>query len=194
MKIILASNSATRKKLMDSLGISYEVIPAEIDEKAIRYNDLKIQAEKIAREKAEFVANKNDGIIIAADTFGSANGKVLEKPKTLEEAKEMLRLQSDKEGIMYTGFCYIDRKNNINFSDASVIKYTFRHLTEEEINRFAESHPVTQWAAAFAPGDPYQTGFISEIEGSLTGLMYGLPVEILIPLLEKSGVKLFTKN
>lgn len=193
IRIILASNSPSRKTLMDSLGISYEIIPADIDEKAIRNNNLRVQAEKIARGKAEFVAQKNEGVIIAADTFGSVNGKVLEKPKNLEEAKEMLRLQSGKEGIMYTGFCYIDKKNNINFSDAAVIKYTFRDLSEEEITSFSESHPVTQWSAAFAPVDPYQMGFIREIKGSLTGLIYGLPAEFLIPCLEKSGVKLFSK-
>ncbi len=191
MKIILASNSATRKKLMDSLGVLYKIVPADIDEKAIRDNDLKVQSEKIARAKAEFVAKNNDGIIIAADTFGSINGKVLEKPKTLEEAAGMLRLQSDKTGIMYTGFCYIDRKNGIDFSTVSEVKYTFRHLSDEEVARFVKNNPVLTWSAAFAPNGPYQTGFISKIEGSLTALMYGLPSEILIPLLEKSGVKLF---
>ena len=193
-RVILASNSQSRKMLMDSLGIVYESIPAEIDEKAIRDSDLKVQAEKIARGKAEFVVQKCEGIVIAADTFGSVNGKVLEKPRNLEEAKEMLRLQSGEEGVMYTGFCYIDKKNNINFSDTAVIKYTFRDLFEEEIVYFVENNPVTQWSAAFSPNDPYQTGFISKIEGSLTALMYGIPVELLIPLLEKSGVKLFTKN
>lgn len=193
MKIILASNSATRKKLMDSLEINYEVIPANIDEKAIRDNNLKIQSEKIARAKAEFVAKNNDGIIIAADTFGSIGSIVLEKPKTLKEASEMLRRQSGKTGIMYTGFCYIDKKNGINFSNVSEVKYTFRHLFDEEINIFVRKNPVLTWSAAFSPSDPYQTGFISKIEGSLTALMYGIPSEFLIPLLKKSGVKLFSK-
>lgn len=193
-RVILASNSQSRKTLMDSLGIAYESIPADIDEKAIRDNDLKVQAEKIARGKAESVAQKYDGIIIAADTFGSIDGKILEKPKNLEEAREMLKLQSGRQGVMYTGFCYIDKKNNINFSDAAVIKYTFRDLLEEEIVHFVENNPVTRWSAAFSPNDPYQTGFISKIEGSLTALMYGIPAELLIPLLEKSGVKLFRKN
>lgn len=193
MKIILASNSATRKKLMDSLGITYEIIPANIDEKAIRFDDLKIQSEKIARAKAEFIAKSYEGIIIAADTFGSIEGRILEKPKTLKEAFGMLKLQSGKTGIMYTGFCYIDKANKIDFSAVSEVKYTFRHLSDEEIDNFVNNNPVLNWAAAFAPSDPYQTGFISKIEGSLTALMYGIPSELLIPLLAKSGVRLFTK-
>lgn len=193
MRIILASNSATRKKLMDSLRIPYEIVPANIDEKAIRDKDLKTQSEKIARAKAEFVVKNNDGVIIAADTFGSIDGKVLEKPKTIDEASEMLKLQSGKTGIMYTGFCYIDKEHKIDFSSVSEVKYTFRHLFDEEIEKFVHNNPVLSWSAAFAPSDPYQTGFISKIEGSLTALMYGIPSELLIPLLEKSGVKLFTK-
>lgn len=193
MKIILASNSATRKVMMDGFHIPHEIIPADINEKEIRDSDLKIQAEKIARAKAEFVAKNNDGIIIAADTFGSVDGKILEKPKNLDEAKEMLKLQSGREGVMYTGFCYIDRVNAINYSNTAITKYVFRELSEEEIDKFVQDNPVLKWSAAFAPIDPYQTGFISEIKGSLTSLMYGIPAEFLIPLLEKSGVKLFTK-
>ncbi len=193
IRIVLASNSPSRKKLMDGLGISYEIIPAHIDEKAIRNKDLRVQAEKIARAKAEFVAKNNEGVIIGADTFGSVDGKVLEKPKNLEEAKEMLRLQSDKEGIMYTGFCYIDRGHGIDFSTVSEVKYAFRYLTDEEIDSFVSNNPVLTWSAAFAPIDPYQMGFIREIKGSLTGLVYGLPAEFLVPCLEKSGVKLFSK-
>ncbi len=193
MKIILASNSAIRKKLMDSLEVPYKIIPANIDEKKIRDRNLRVRSEKIARAKAEFVAKNNGGIIIAADTFGSVNGQVLEKPKNLEEAKEMLKLQSDKECLMYTGFCYIDRKNDVDFSDSVEIKYTFRKLSDEEINYQIKNVPVLQYSAAFAPNDPNQISLIAEMDGSFTGLMYGIPAEILIPLLQKSGVKSFSR-
>lgn len=68
-RIILASGSLNRKMLMDALNILYEIIPAEIDEKAIRDEDLSVRVEKIARAKAESVAYKHQGIIIAADSF-----------------------------------------------------------------------------------------------------------------------------
>jgi septum formation protein len=193
MKIILASGSTTRKIMMDAFGVPYSIVPANIDEKAIRDGNLKIQAEKITRAKAENVLKGNDGIIIAADTFGSFKGHILEKPQSLKEAREMLKLQSNRKCTMYTGFCYIDKANNINYSNTAVSKYTFRKLSDEEINKFVENNPVLKWSAAFAPLDPYQVGFIDQIEGSMTGLMYGLPAEFLIPCLEKSGVKLFSK-
>ncbi len=193
-QIILASGSSSRKVIMDSLGIDYIVIPADINEKEIRDDNPAVQAEKIARAKAEYVAQSHDGIVIAADTFGVCDGTVLEKPKTLDEAREMLKLQSNKECQTYTGFCYIDKANNIDFSETVTIKYTFRDLSEEEIDRFVKNNPVTDWSAAFNLRDSYQMGFIKKIDGSLTGITNGLPVELLIPCLQKSGVKFFTKK
>lgn len=189
-QIILASGSKTRKTLMDALKIPYIIILADINEKEIRDEDLQLRAQKIARAKAEKIASEHDGIIISADTFSVCNGQALEKPKTLQEAKEMLRLQANQNCIMYTGFCYIDKINNINFSKTSVTKYVFRKLPEEEIDKFVENNPVRQWAAAFSLSDAYQLSFMEKVEGSLTGMTHGLPLELLIPCLEKSGIKI----
>jgi len=174
---------------MDALDIPYVVIPADIDEKAIRDENLEIRAEKIARAKAEKVVNEHNGIIISADTFCACDGKVLEKPQSLDEAREMLKLQADKTSTLYTGFCYIDKVNKIDYSTVAITKYVLRKLSDDEINKFVENNPVTEWAAAFSPAYTYQLGFIKYIEGSLTGSTHGLPVELLIPCLEKSGVK-----
>lgn len=186
-KIILASGSLQRKNLFAVLNIPFEVIPADIDERAIREDDLKKQAEKIARAKAEKVASENVGIIISADTFVVLDNKVLEKPKDLEEAKQMLELQSGQEGFVYTGFCYLDRENKIDFSTTSVIGMKFRELSEVEIDEYVKKFPVTDWSAAFSPVYPYGATFINEISGSFTGFTHGLPLDLLIPLLRKSG-------
>lgn len=188
-KIILASGSRQRRLIMDSLGIEYKIIPADIDEKAIRDEDLVLRAEKIARAKAEEVAKNNKGIIIAADTFVSCNGVVLEKPNDLEGAKEMLKLERNNEVIVYSGFCYIDEENKINFSKTSVSKLIMRDLSDEEIENFVKNTPVLQWSASFSPMYLYQTTFVKYFEGSITG-MFGLPTEFLIECLEKSGIEI----
>jgi septum formation protein len=188
-KIILASGSKQRKIMMDALGIPYIVIPADIEEKIIRDENLELRAEKIARVKAEKVAKEHEGIIISADTFSACDGEVLEKPQSLDEARDMLKLQANKTCILYTGFCYIDKTNKIDYSATAITKYILRKLSDDEINKFVENNPVTEWAAAFSPAYTYQLGFIEKIEGSLTGPTHGLPVELLIPCLEKSGVK-----
>ena len=164
---------------MEALGISFVVVPADINEKEIRNENLEIRAEKIARAKAEKVAKNHQGIIISADTFSACDKNVLEKPKSLKEASKMLKLQANKTCILFTGFCYLDKANGIDYSTTAITKYVLRK----------KNNPVLDWSASFSPAYPYQMGFIKEIEGSLTGLTHGLPVELLIPCLEKSGVK-----
>ncbi|MBU6447853.1 Maf family protein, partial [Patescibacteria group bacterium] len=149
-KIILASSSAQRKILMENLNVPFEVYPADIDEKAIRDEDLKVRAEKIARAKAEKVISERGGIIIAADMFLDFNGQVMEKPKDIDEAKQMLQGLSGHKFNSYTGFCYIDKQNNIDFSTAVVTNSALRTLSEAEIDQYVRKFPVTTWAGAFS--------------------------------------------
>jgi len=186
-RVILASQSSARKELFASLGIPFTTIPAFIDEKAIRDKDLKIRAEKIARAKCEKIASSNASVVIACDTFSECGGKVFEKPGNLVEAREMLTFLSGKKAKNYTGFCYIDKQNNIDTSTVVVVDYEFRTLYPGEINTYVKNFPVKEWAAAFALVLPYITSMIASINGSYTGLSYGIPAEILIPLLKKSG-------
>jgi septum formation protein len=188
-QIILASGSKQRKLIMDALGVPYVVIPADIDEKAIRDEDLKIRAEKIARSKAEVIAKENQGIIIAADTFIVCDGKVLEKPENLNEAREMLENEENNKVTVYTGFCYIDKANKIDFSKTSINYLYFRKISKTEINNFVENNPILQWSGAFCSLYTYQSTFIKRFVGSMTGVN-GLPTEFLIECLKKSGVEI----
>src|SRR5690348_5826486 len=130
--VILASQSNARTEIFSSLGIPFKIMPANIDELAIRDRNLKIRAEKLARTKAEKIALNNDAVIIAADTFDLIDGKVFEKPNEKKEAIKMLNALSESKAIAYTGFCYIDRKKNIDFSTAVSISYSFRKLYKNE--------------------------------------------------------------
>lgn len=186
-KVILASQSKSRRAIFASLGVPFKTSPANIDEKKIRDADLAFRAEKIARAKAEKVLLEEFGIVISCDTFSECNGKVLEKPKSLGEAMEMLRLLSGNKATNFTGFCYIDQKIGINFSTTVKTDYTLRELYESEIKEYVASFPVLEWAAAIALITPYTISLVAEINGSFTSFAYGLPIEVLLPLLKKSG-------
>lgn len=187
-QVILASQSRARKLLMDSLGIPFTIIPAKIDEKAIRDKDLKKRAVNIATKKAETISEKYpDAIVIAADTFSESNGKVFEKPINEKEAYEMLSKLSGKSAKNFTGVCYIDRKNKIFIKKTIVSRYYFRKLYDNELNDYVKTYPVTEWAAGFALMEPYILSFLRRVSGSFTGVSHGLPMEFIIPLLKKSG-------
>lgn len=190
-KIILASQSPQRKLLMDALGVTFEVWPANINEKAVIDSDQKMRALKIAKAKAGFIVTQNlqgDEIIIAADTFTLFSGKAYEKPESLNEAVKMLEEQSEQTGLCYSGFAYRDLKNSIEFFDVAVTKIIFRKLQKLEINKYVHENPVLTWSAGFCPAYPAGANLIKSIEGSFTSFTHGLPMEMLVPLLEKSGV------
>ena len=98
-----------------------------------------------------------------------------------------LKKLSNKKAVCYTGFCFFDKKNKKRFSKTSITRVIFRKIYKEEINIYVKKFPVTSWAAAYALSELYVMGLIENISGSLTGLTHGLPIEFLIPLLEKSG-------
>lgn len=187
-RIILASSSVQRKAMLETLNIPFICISSDIDEKAIQDRDPKKRVEKIARAKGEKVAGSHKGIIIAADFFNVCHGRILEKPNSIEEAAGMLKFLGGESAVGYSGFYYFDQEKNIDFSTSIAIHYKFRKLSKSEIENYVKSYPVKGWAAGFAICDAYTSTFITYINGSLTGFTHALPMEVLIPLLKKSGI------
>ncbi len=189
-KIILASQSKQRQTILQGLGLEFTAVPSDLDESQVRDADPLQQAMAIAAAKAAVVAEQfPHDIIIAADTFVECQGQILEKPKTTEEAKEMLRLLSGSAAREINGVCYLDPELGINELSNVVVAFSFRTLTEAEIERFVTSQPVMTWSAAFSPAYPDGgAAFVAKLNGSLTGFTHGLPIEWLTPLLQKSGV------
>lgn len=175
--------------IMDSLGVDYEIVVADVDEKSIRDNNLSLRAKKIAKLKGDnILKNKIDGIVIAADTFVECNGKILEKPVDLEDARLMLKMESGNKMTVYTGFYYVDTNKKFKVLKTSVSKVWFRKFSDGEIDNFVKNNQVTTWAGAFSLMFLYQTSFVRKISGSMTAV-YGLPTEFLVECLEKSGVE-----
>lgn len=184
-KIVLASNSPRRKELLSGLNLEYTVrVLPDIDES---YPDT-LKGEEIpmyiSREKAEAYRNSmaEDELIITADTVVCINEKVLGKPWTLEEAKEMLRELSGKTHQVITGVCLMTRDLQRTFSATTQV--TFDVLTEDEIEFYVEKFRPLDKAGAY--GVQEWIGFVgvSRLEGSYFNVM-GLPVQRLYQELKK---------
>lgn len=188
-KIILASGSQQRKILMEALKIPFEVIPSNIDEKNISATSQKERARLIALTKAQEVSKQNpEAIVISGDTFTFFNGKSYEKPEDLGQAVQMLREQSNQQGVCYSGCAYLDPKNGIEFSTTVETTFIFRELSENEIKKYVENNPVLTWSAGFCPAYPEGINMVRAVAGSLSAFSHGLPMEVVVPLLEKSGI------
>ena len=184
-KIVLASNSPRRRELLSGLNVNYtvKVLPG-IDES---YPD-NLEGEEIpmyiSRKKADAYRNsmEEDELIITADTVVYIHGKVLGKPKSLEEAKEMLRELSGDTHQVITGVCLTTRETQRTFS--AVTQVTFDVLTEDEIDFYVEKYHPLDKAGAY--GVQEWIGFVgvSNLEGSYFNVM-GLPVQRLYQELKK---------
>ncbi len=188
MQLILASQSPQRLAIFKTLGIPFEVVPSEIDEKAIQDGDSFKRAEYVAVAKAQAIQKKYpEAIIVAADTYVVLDGQTLEKPSTKAEAKAMLKQQSGQWLTEVTGWCYLDPNQELQsgFCEVGVL---FRDLSSHEIDRYVAEQPVTTWSAAFCPAYVEGAALIAEIEGSFTAFTHGFPVEEIVPLLRRSGI------
>ena len=184
-KIVLASNSPRRRELLSGLNLEYTVrVLPDINES---YPDT-LKGEEIpmyiSREKAKAYRNSmaEDELIITADTVVCINEKVLGKPRTQEEAKEMLRELSGKTHQVITGVCLMTCGLQRTFSATTQV--TFDVLTEDEIEFYVEKFRPLDKAGAY--GVQEWIGFVgvSRLEGSYFNVM-GLPVQRLYQELKK---------
>lgn len=177
-KIILASGSTNRQAVLRQAQIQFEVVPAQVDETSVQETDLKRRAVKIAELKARWVAKRKSGIIVAADLFDVCEGEILEKPKIKAEARIMLKKLSGKTFMTYIGLYCINTGNSKTFAEVATTEVEFRDIADEEIEESVQNEPVTDWAAGFSLAHS-SIKWVKRINGSLSGLMYGLPLELL---------------
>lgn len=163
-RIILASQSEIRRKALNILGLSYECIPANINEKAIRDPDPIKMALKISEAKAYEIAKKEQGIIIAGDAFLVFNEQVLEKPSSLDEAYTMLNKLSGNKYTFVTGLAVYDTKTNKMRSSTATCDIYLRRLSKSEIIDYCNRYPVLKFAGAHECDGVVR--FAEKIEGS----------------------------
>ncbi|MCI0448517.1 MAG: Maf family protein [Chlorobi bacterium] len=179
-RIILASSSPRRKELLKGLlnnfGLKFVVIPANIAEYIPKkIGNFKQFVIDLAYKKAELVARKNDGIVIAADTIVVLNGEVLGKPKNKSEANVMLRKLSSKEHKVYTGLVIISSNVFPDYQSCEVTKVKFRKLTDNEIKFYVATNSPLDKAGAYGIQDDLGSTFVERISGDYFNVV-GLPV------------------
>jgi len=187
MRVVLASESFSRKRAMDLVGVKYEVHPSSIDEKAIRDSDPAALTRKLAEAKAWKVAEEvRDGVIVSGDAVVAREGRIYEKPVDLAEAEKFLRELSGGELEFVTSLAVLrcDSGRMLSTVEASQIK--FRALTDAEIRQYIASYPVLRCAGAFE-GDGVLR-FAERVEGSFN-FQTGVPVSRLIVMLREQGVE-----
>ena len=183
MKIILASKSEVRKKILNENGINCEVIPANIDEVQIKESLLKEKAspEIISKNLAELKANKiskkkpND-LVLGADSVIDINGKLISKPTNREEAFGILQKLNGKKHQLISSVCVSKNGSMIwNSTDASTL--TMKQLNSDEIKSYLKKiRDKELYAYGVYQIEAGGRSLFSKIEGDEDTIM-GLPVK-----------------
>ena len=187
-EIILASGSENKRRLLESIGLPFKVIPSEIDEKQIINSDPLARVQMIAKAKAYAVAENNSGLIIAADTISVYDGKEYHKPTSKKDAKKMLRELSGKIGQAITGICVLDTEVHKEKVSHSIVNMACKELTDKEIDYYVRTKPVTEWAAAYNPLDDLSVQFFRPVGKYVYKIeYYGLPIDVVSDALREIG-------
>jgi septum formation protein len=182
-KIVLASASPRRTELMELAGISFEVVPADIDETALSGEMPEEHVLRLAREKASAAAGRAVGrYFIGADTVVVLEGRIMGKPADESEAAEMLRLLSGRSHSVLTGIAVLDRLSGKKVCKCVETKVYFKALTDREIlDYIATGCPMDKAGAYAIQGGAIH--FVRRIEGSYSNVI-GLPMTELYEMLQ----------
>ncbi len=186
MRVILASGSPRRHELLGMIGISHEVIPADIDETQFDGELPRAHVERLAREKgATIAARAPDSLVISADTIVVENGEVLGKPRDAAEACSMLRRLSGRTHLVFTAVATTLGGRTI--SAVEEVSVTFLPLGDRTIASYvATGEPMDKAGSYGIQG--YGATLVERIDGDFFAVM-GLPISRLVRLLGEMGVE-----
>ena len=182
-KIILASKSGVRKKILEDNGINCEVVPANIDEDIIKNSLIKENATPkiISKNLAEIKANKisvkkNDYLVLGADSVIDLKGELISKPTNREEAFRILTKLSGRKHHLISSVCISKNGSMIwNFTDSSTL--TMKQLNSDEIKAYLlKIKDKELYAYGVYQIEAGGRSLFSKIEGDEDTIM-GLPVK-----------------
>ncbi len=183
MKIILASKSEVRKKILDQNSIRCEVMPANVDEELIKNSLLKEKAspEIISKNLAELKANKisekrHNHLVLGADSVIDLNGELISKPINRDEAFAILKKLNGQKHQLISSVCISKNGAMIwNFTDVSTL--TMKQLNSDEIESYLiKIKDKELYAYGVYQIEADGRSLFSKIEGDENAIM-GLPVK-----------------
>jgi len=182
---ILASQSPRRRELLSMLGLTFEIITADIDETMDQTVCVEEAVAQVCRKKAEAVGRDHPGrLIVSADTIVVVEGKVLGKPHTEQEAFHMLRSLSGRSHTVMTAFClYRDGAAETHVEKTDL---QFKPLSDEEILAYIATGSPMDKAGAYGIQDGAAV-FVEALQGDYYNVM-GLPLCALVKRLRAKGV------
>lgn len=182
LPIILASGSPRRRELMQALGMEFEIVAADVDERSLGFHTPREFALKAAYVKACAVEERLEraGLIVAADTIVVLEGKIFGKPADPEEARQMLAQLSGREHSVISGIAVKEFHKSV-LLDSVATRVFFRRLTPKQIADYvATGEPLDKAGAYAIQGKAAR--LVERIEGDYFNVV-GLPLRRLLEMM-----------
>jgi septum formation protein len=182
-KIILASNSKVRKKILNKNGIECKVFPSNVDEESAKEGLIKENSspEIISKNLAELKANKislkfNNEIVLGADSVIDINGELVSKPKNREEALKILKKLNGRTHHLISSVCISKNGSMIwNYTEKAALK--MKYMTNQQLKEYLfkiKDEALYSYNVYQIEGEG--RSLFSKIEGDEDTIM-GLPVK-----------------
>lgn len=185
--LVLASASVGRQLVLTQAGISFSVDPADIDESCFRDLAPRAMVTALSRAKAIEVDKRcNSRVIVAADTVVCLGIQVLGKPRTLDEAKWMLRTLSGQTHRVLTGVMILDQMTRRSSQFSVTTRVQMKRLEETEIDWYTVTGEPLGKAGAYAIQGK-GARFVDRVSGDYSNLL-GLPLARTIQALLQMGI------
>jgi len=185
-RIILASSSPRRADLLRSIGVEFEIVPSQVQERPHTGEAPADYITRLARAKVISIARKREqGLVIGADTIVVLDGKILGKPVDEADAARMLRSLSGRWHAVMTGVALYDVATRQEVADYDKTLVRFGQMNEPEIDWYVKSGEPMDKAGAY--GIQGLAGlFIEEIAGNYFNVV-GLPLPLVYRLARRLG-------
>jgi septum formation protein len=185
--LILASESPRRKRLLQSVGLDFQIEPSRIVESGLPSGNPAVDAERWAHVKSASVsAAFPDSWVLGADTIVVVDGGIFGKPADRNEATSMLSQLSGRTHEVITGMCLMKTAEGTHKTGSVITRVLFKDLSRDEIEAYIRTGEPMDKAGAYGI-QGIGAFLVRSIEGSYTNVV-GLPLCEILDWLMEEGI------
>jgi septum formation protein len=187
--LVLASTSIYRSQLLSTLQIPFQTAAPDVDETPLAGESAEQTSWRLAQIKAQVVAKRfPDALIIGSDQVALLDGQQIGKPLNHDNAVRQLRSMRGKTVVFYTAVALLNAASGEMQTDVAITRVGFRNLSDDQIERYLIKEQPYHCAGS-AKSEGLGIALISHIQGDDPNALIGLPLILLVHMLEKQGVR-----
>lgn len=188
--LVLASTSIYRSQLLSTLQLPFQTAAPDVDETPLPGESAEQTSWRLAQAKAQVVAKRfPDALIIGSDQVALLDGQQIGKPLNHDNAVRQLSTMRGKTVTFYTALALLNASSGKMQTDVAITRVSFRDLRDDEIERYLKKEQPYHCAGS-AKSEGLGIALISRIEGDDPNALIGLPLILLVSMLEKQGVRI----